>query len=134
MVWPKVTKSQFSASTPDKREIARRAGAKSSTIIRRDPAAAGRRSWAKRSDALKAQHLAALEAKADRAKGGQVMAELCKNPQFLLERAITRLRSEAAERGEPLPSYYRIVPYEIASVRRPGRMRRKRKQLSNSAD
>jgi hypothetical protein len=39
------------------------------------------------------------------------MAELCKDPQFLLDRAVSQLRAEAIERGEVPPMYYRIEPF-----------------------
>jgi hypothetical protein len=61
------------------------------------------------------------------------MAELCKDPQFLLEREISRLRAEAIIRGEIPPSYYKIVPYPGPTlIRNPGRMRRKRNERANS--
>jgi hypothetical protein len=65
--------------------------------------------------------------------GGQAMAERCKDPQFLLDRAVSQLRAEAIERGETPPSYYRIEICDQPTIKRPGRMRRKRKQSSKSA-
>jgi hypothetical protein len=89
--------------------------------------AAGKQSWAKRSLERKELTTLAMRAALDPRRGGQVMAELCKDPQFLLEREVTRLRSEAIERGEMPPMYYRIEPYdEPVTIKRPGRMRRKR--------
>jgi hypothetical protein len=68
-----------------------------------------------------------LEAAADRVKGNAVLAELCTNPQFLLEREVSRLRAEAIERGEVPPLYYRVeLCSEPVTIKRPGRMRRKR--------
>jgi hypothetical protein len=55
------------------------------------------------------------------------MAELCKNPQFVLERKITQLRAEAIARGEVPPMYYHIEPYDVpVTIKKPDRMRRKR--------
>jgi hypothetical protein len=69
----------------------------------------------------------ALLARFDPHRGGQASAERCRDPQYLLEREITRLRAEASERGEPLPSYYQIIPYDKPmKVRYPGRDCRKR--------
>jgi hypothetical protein len=58
------------------------------------------------------------------------MAELCKNPQFVLERTISGLRAEAIERGEVPPSYYMITPLDRPTmIKHPGRhARRKRAQ------
>jgi hypothetical protein len=68
-----------------------------------------------------------LEAAADRAKGNAVLAELCRNPQFLLEREISRLRAEAIERGEVPPMYYRIEVFDRpTTIKHPGRVRRQR--------
>jgi hypothetical protein len=71
--------------------------------------------------------------------GGRAMAERCKDPQFLLDRAVSKLRAEALERGEPLPAYYRIEICDQPTIKHPGRMRRQRdraaaKPSSNSAD
>jgi hypothetical protein len=75
----------------------------------------------------KAKALAALGAAADPVKGGQAMRELCHDPQFLLEREISRLRAQAIARGEAPPMYYRIELFpEPTRIRYPGRMRRYR--------
>jgi hypothetical protein len=67
-----------------------------------------------------------MRAALDPREGGQAFAALCQNPQFLLERAIASLREEARERGEPLPMYYRIEPYNGPTIiKRPGLKRRK---------
>jgi hypothetical protein len=117
----------FDASTSDKRDFARQAAAKSSSLVSRDPAAAGRRSWARRSAEQKAAQFAVMRAALDPHQGGRAMAELCKDPQFLLEREISRLRAEAIERGEIPPLYYRVeLCEEPTRIKHPGRMRRKR--------
>jgi hypothetical protein len=68
-------------------------------------------------------------AKADRSKGGIVHAELMTDPQFALEVAIAKMREQAAARGEPLPLYYRLVPYDgPVLVKQPGYKRRKRRE------
>jgi hypothetical protein len=96
--------------------------------LRLIPSVAARRSWELRPEALRAKTLAALLAKADRKKGNAVMAELCRDPQFLLERTISRLRAEAIENGMPPPQYYRVEVYDKpVKVRYPGRSRRKRR-------
>jgi hypothetical protein len=119
------------ASTPDKREFARQAARKSP--VGRDPAACGRRSWERRSAEQKENSFALMRAALDPHQGGRAMAELCKDPQFLLERAISQLRAEALERGEVPPMYYRIEPYEEpVTVKRPGRMRRKRAEKART--
>jgi hypothetical protein len=120
----------FSVSSAASREFARQAARKSP--VGRDPAAAGRRSWEKRSAALKAQHLAALEAAADRAKGNAAMAELCRNPQFLLERMISGLRAEAIARGEVPPMYYMITPLDRpTTIKNPGRTARRKREAKS---
>jgi hypothetical protein len=69
-----------------------------------------------------------MEAKADRAKGARAMAELCKNPQFLLERMISGLRAQAIARGEVPPMYYMITPLDRPTmIKQPGRDARQRR-------
>jgi hypothetical protein len=72
--------------------------------------------------------LRTLEAAADRLKGGRALAELYKDPQFVLERTIAALREEARAKGEPLPMYYRIEVYEPTTIKSPGRKSRWRKR------
>jgi hypothetical protein len=75
-----------------------------------------------------------MRAKLDPHVGGQAMAELCADPQFLLEREISRLRAEAIARGEQPPMYYKIVPYnEPTIIKHPGRMRRYRDRVEASS-
>jgi hypothetical protein len=54
MTWPKKTRPQFRVGDNRAREAALKGP------IARDPAAAGRKSWAVRSDEVKARQLAAL--------------------------------------------------------------------------
>jgi hypothetical protein len=61
------------------------------------------------------------------------VAQLCRDPQFVLERHIAQLRAEAAERGEPLPLFYRIEFYgEPTTIKQSGRMRRKQAEKARS--
>jgi hypothetical protein len=116
----------FRATDAASREFARQAARKSP--VGRNPSACGRSSWAKRSDALKAAHLAALKAEADPHKGGAGYAAAAANPQFMLERAIIQQREEAIAKGEVPPLFYWLIPYGAPQfVKQPGRRSRWRK-------
>jgi hypothetical protein len=117
----------FSADSPDKREFARQAARKSP--VGRDPSGCGRRSWQRRSEALKAQHLAALEAQADRAKGGRVCGQLLNTPEFLHEYLISRAREAAIRRGEQPPGWFKLIPVGAPEhIKNPGRVARKQRE------
>jgi hypothetical protein len=121
-----------SARTPDKREfVGRTAFPQRRNQTSFDSArgrTAGKRSWEKRSPELKVKALAALEAKADRAKGGQALVALkASDPDTALWLEISRLRAIAISRGEVPPGFFKVVPLEApALIKTPGRKERKR--------
>jgi hypothetical protein len=83
-----------------------------------------------RSAETRAQHLAALEAKADRAKGGRTLAALiASEPDAALWFQIVKARTIAIERGEKPPEFLKLVPVEPPSfIKQLGRSARKKRE------
>jgi hypothetical protein len=127
-------KMPFSAKSPEERRRASRIGRLGDNLVRRDPSAAGKRSWAVRSPEQKERTTQALLAAADRAKGGRVMAaKAAADPLVGGELRVARSHGKACKRarrlGMPEPQLTRIYDgplYLHGSVRRPGRSRRKK--------
>jgi hypothetical protein len=121
----------FSASDPDH---ARRAAAKSSSVVTHDPSEAGRRSWAHRDPRQVERTTKALLAAADHKRAGEKFAELARNPVYAAELKLWLMvgaeRAKAKREGREPEQFYRLVPYDgprfpPGLVKTPGRRKRK---------